>query len=228
MRPGGRLGLQNRMRPVLRRVGWVRFPCAPATRFRLDFRIHRAFVKLHRLILRVAPLVLAGSGTIASAQATVSAPPVSVTVSDTIRSPISPKRAFLTSLVVPGSAQNVLGRHRAAAALIAVETISLAMMRESAADLREARQQRGDSLVVSYVDASGDLLPTPTLQRRRFEDVEVRSRRSHVEDWVALLIANHLFAACDAFVAASLWDVAAHVSANGNRNQVLLMVQIPW
>ena len=228
MRPGGRLGLQNRMRPVLRRVGWVRFPCTPATRFRLDFRIQRRSVKPHRLIPTIGLFVAAVVGPTAGAQTNVASLPQSVTVADSVRSPISPKRAFLTSLVVPGSAQNILGRHRAAAALIGVETISLAMMRESAADVREARQQRGDSLVMSYVDASGNLLTVPLERRRRFDDSEVRSRRSHVEDWVALLIANHLFAACDAFVAASLWDVAAHVSASGNRNQVLLMVQIPW
>jgi hypothetical protein len=185
-------------------------------------------VKHYRLISAIGLLVVPVIGPTAVAQTNVASLPQSVPAADSVRSPISAKRAFLTSLIVPGSAQNILGRHRAAAALIGVETISLAMMRESAADVREARQQRGDSLVMSYVDASGNLLTVPLEQRRRFDSTEVRSRRSHVEDWVALLIANHLFAACDAFVAASLWDVAAHVSASGNRNQLLLMVRIPW
>ena len=112
--------------------------------------------------------------------------------------------------------------------LLAVEFTSVAMIRESGADVREARLQLGDSLVMSYVDATGNRLTTPVLERRRFEDVEVASRRSHVEDWVALLIANHLFAAADAFVAASLWDVPARVSVTGNRNRLMLIGQIRW
>jgi hypothetical protein len=231
MRPGGRLGLQNRMRPVLRRVGWVRFPCTPAIRYRLDFRIQRRFVTLRRFIPPTAALIAAIVAATAVARAQPAVPastPRALSPADTVRSPISPKRAFLTSLLFPGSAQNVLGRHRAAAALVAVEGISIAMIRESGADLREARQQLGDSLVVSYVDENGARLATPTLQRRRFEDVEVRSRRSHVEDWVALLIANHLFAACDAFVSANLWDVPAHVTIKGSRDRVLIGGQLSW
>jgi hypothetical protein len=39
----------------------------------------------------------------------------------------------------------------------------------------------------------------------------VRARSAHVEDWIALLVANHLFAGADAFVAAHLWDVPARL-----------------
>src|SRR5258708_7961287 len=148
MRPGGRLGLQNRMRPVLRRVGWVRFPCTPAIRLRLDFRIQRHTVTFRRFQLLITPL--AGAALIGLAAS-----------ADAVRPPITPKRAFLLALVAPGSAQNVLGRHRAAAAFLGVEAMSIAMIRESGGDVREARLQLGDSLVVSYVDANGDRLPTP-------------------------------------------------------------------
>ncbi|MEO5569162.1 MAG: hypothetical protein ABIR92_11750 [Gemmatimonadaceae bacterium] len=147
---------------------------------------------------------------------------------DSLRPPVSPGRAFLQSLLLPGSAQNRLGRHRVGAGIIGVEVMSIAMIRESGADVREARRQRGDSLVLSYVDANGVKLSTPLLERRRFADEEVSSRRSHVEDWVALLIANHLFAAADAFVSASLWDVNARVTLNGNRSRFVVMAQFPW
>jgi hypothetical protein len=151
-----------------------------------------------------------------------------VVEADSLRPPVSPGRAFLQSLVLPGSAQNRLGRHRVGAGIIGVEVMSIAMIRESGADVREARRQRGDSLVLSYLDANGNKLPAPLLERRRFGDEEVTSRRSHVEDWIALLLANHLFAAADAFVAASLWDVNARVAVNGNRNRFVVMAQIPW
>src|SRR6185295_2901861 len=116
--------------------------------------------------------------------------------------PISPRRAFLNSFFFPGSAQNRLGRNRVAAGLIAVEAMSIAMIRESGADVRQARRQLGDSLVMSYVDDNGALVVPTKLERRRFEAGEVQSRTSHVEDWIALLVANHLYAAADAFVSA--------------------------
>lgn len=173
-----------------------------------------------------AALVAFAAG--AGAQADTVPRPARINPADTVRSPITPKRAFLVSLIAPGTAQNILGRHRAAATLLGVEAMAIAMIRESGADLREARGQLGDTLVLSYVDASGNKLPTPVLERRRFETVEVESRRSHVEDWVALLIANHLFAACDAFVAASLWDVHAHVTLDGTPSRFRIVARIPW
>jgi len=199
---------------------------------RLDFRIQRRIVTLRRFQLLLAPLAgaaLIGFASVTNAQAD-SAPArlARINPADTVHPPITPKRAFLLSLVAPGSAQNILGRHRAAAALLGVETMSIAMIRESGADVREARRQLGDSLVLSYVDANGDRLTTPALERRRFDNTEVQSRRSHVEDWVALLIGNHLFAACDAFVAASLWDVPAHVALGGTRNRLFIVGRIPW
>jgi hypothetical protein len=175
------------------------------------------------LVILVASLA---SSSLASAQDTaVVAPPAA---RDTLKPPISPGKAFLHSLVFPGSAQNKLGRNRVAAGIIAVEAMSIAMIRESGADVREARRQLGDSLVISYVDNSGNKLATPTIERRRFGDDEVSARRSHVEDWIALLIANHLFAASEAFVAASLWDVNARVTVSGNRSNLLVGVGIGW
>ena len=36
------------------------------------------------------------------------------------------------------------------------------------------------------------------------------ARKTHVEDWEAALVFNHLISAADAFVAAQLWDLPAH------------------
>jgi len=111
--------------------------------------------------------------------------------------------------LVPGYSQSVLGRNKAAAAFLLVEAISLGMIRESGADRHEARRFANDTLVISYVDASGN--PQLVTAPPRFDDGYVHTRAAHVEDWVALLVANHLFAGADAFVAANLWDVRARL-----------------
>jgi hypothetical protein len=122
------------------------------------------------------------------------------------KAPIGPRRAFFYSFLVPGYSQTVLGRNKAAAAFVLVEAISLSMIRESAADVHEARRTVNDTIIVSYVDAQGTF--NVTKAPPRFTDADVHTRVAHVEDWIALLVANHLFAGADAFVAANLWDVS--------------------
>lgn len=71
----------------------------------------------------------------------------------------------------------------------------------------------GDTLVVTYVNpADGTLLTTTAVVPRRFDPQYVHVRQSHVEDWVAFLVANHLFSGADAFVAANLWELPAELS----------------
>jgi hypothetical protein len=128
---------------------------------------------------------------------------------DSVRPPLSPGRAFLYSMALPGYAQAVLGRHKAATFFLLAEAVSIAMIRESGADVREARSMANDTVVVSYVGADGSAaLVTDSSQ---FNSAYVRTRRAHVEDWTALLVANHLIAGADAFVAANLWDVPVRV-----------------
>lgn len=141
--------------------------------------------------------------------------------------PITPRRAFFYSFLVPGYSQTVLGRNKAAATFLLVEAISIAMIRESGADVREARRFENDTIIVSYTDASGafNVAKTPG----RFGDNEVRSRRAHVEDWVAFLVANHLFAGADAFVAAHLWDLPARLSVRVlPRGETVFAASIKW
>lgn len=122
--------------------------------------------------------------------------------------PISPRRAFFYSLMLPGYAQSVLGRPTAGALFVLSESIAIAMLRESKADLNEARRLRTDSVLVIGVDANGQ----PITHRSFYSDGLIDIRRGHVEDWVAFLAANHLFAAADAYVAAHLWDLPSQVS----------------
>jgi len=151
---------------------------------------------------------------------------------DSIKPPISPRRAFLYSALIPGFAQSKLGRNKAAAVMLTIEAMAIAMIRESGADVKEARSASGDSVVVTYVDANGAALPTPlrtpAIVARRFDPAYVHVRQSHVEDWVAFLIANHLFSGADAFVAANLWDVPAQLQIRVTPGRASVGAKLTW
>jgi hypothetical protein len=142
------------------------------------------------------------------------------------RPPLSPRRAFLYSLMLPGYAQSVLGRHRAGALEVAFEAAAIIMIGISSADVREARRSLQDSVPVSFVDASG--APSIVYQRTPFGQDLLRSRKAHVEDWIAVLVGNHLFSAADAYVAALLWDLPAEVALQAAPRSAGLAFRIRW
>ena len=135
--------------------------------------------------------------------------------------PISPRRAFLTSLLVPGLGQERLRRPKARTLFALVEIGSAYMIAKSARDLRLAKEAP-DSVPYAYrpaapgtpgaVQVNGFWLE-PVLGPNLIAD-RVRARRLHLEDWIALMAFNHLIAGADAFVAAHLWDLPAQVSTH--------------
>lgn len=159
-------------------------------------------------------------------------PPDTTTRVDTVgprpelKPPISPRRAFLYSLMLPGYSQSVLGRHRAGAIQLAFETAALVMIRQSAADVREARRNLADSIPVSFVDEFGQ--PAIRYERTPFSSSLLRSRKQHLEDWIAVLAANHLFSAADAFVAALLWDLPAEVRVQPTPAATRIGLRLEW
>jgi hypothetical protein len=138
--------------------------------------------------------------------------------------PLSPRRAFAYSLLAPGSAQTVLGRPNAAAIFILAEVASIAMIGESSANVREARRLARDSVFLGVDPVSGQRVLGPPPYPLSL----VRSRQTQVEDWIAVLVANHLFAAADGFVAAHLWDVPASVSASATPGRLSLRAMLRW
>jgi hypothetical protein len=138
--------------------------------------------------------------------------------------PLSPRRAFLYSLLLPGYSQSKLGRPTASAIFALSESIGIAMLRESKADLDEARRLRTDSIVVIGVDAQGQ----PITHLAYYSDGLISIRRGHVEDWVAFLIANHFFAAADAYVASHLWDLPSQVSVRPAPSGVIVAARFTW
>jgi len=143
-----------------------------------------------------------------------------------LRPPLSPRHAFLYSLALPGYAQTLLGRHRTSSLIMGFEAVALVMIRESAGSLREARRNVADSLPVSYVDANGQ--PRVRWERTPFSRSLVRSRQEQFEDWIAVLVGNHLFAATDAYVAALLWDLPAEVAFRASPRSSQLALRLYW
>lgn len=159
-----------------------------------------------------------------SARVTPRPPARDTTARPVPKPPLSPKRAFLYSALLPGYGQSVLGRPGAGALFVLTESIAIAMLRESRADLAEARALKRDSLVVIGVDQGGQ----PIMQRNSYDQQLIDVRRGHVEDWVAFLFANHLFAAADAYVAAHLWDLPTQISVRQGTTGPVVAARVQW
>lgn len=137
------------------------------------------------------------------------------------KSPISPGKAFLYSLLVPGLGQAKLDRPTLAAFFFTIEVVSIVEARQAAIDLAYAHRHHADSAVahdsviggVVQIDtATGK--PIEVFAYNPFSSNRVNARGVHLEDWIAAIIFNHLISGADAFVAANLWDLPSRVSAS--------------
>jgi hypothetical protein len=134
--------------------------------------------------------------------------------------PIAPRRAFVYSALIPGLGQAALDRKYTGATFFLIEAMSWALLRRSADDARIAKAFVGDSVPQTYAidpttgiaqrDAHGNPVVATWAQTRYTPDL-VRARNLHVEDWVAVILFNHLFSGADAYVAAHLWDLPQHL-----------------
>ena len=124
--------------------------------------------------------------------------------------PLTPKRAFLYSSLLPGFGQSRLDRGTSGALFASIELAAIVMMRRSQMDLREARRFQIDTLPDQYLVSRDSVIKNGAFTNRFTRDL-VRTRRLHVEDWIAVVAFNHLFAGADAFVSAHLWDLPRQV-----------------
>jgi hypothetical protein len=142
--------------------------------------------------------------------------------------PITARRAFLLSLVLPGLGQSRLDRGGSGALFASVEISALAMVRRTLLDVQEARRFTLDSLPESFaVQPDGTVRPVGVVQPR-FSEGTVRLRRLQVEDWLAVVAFNHLISAADAFVSAQLWDVPLDVGAAPLPRGAVVSASIRW
>lgn len=133
--------------------------------------------------------------------------------------PISPGRAFLYSLLLPGLGQAKLDRPSTGILFATIEVISILQLRQAEMDLAYAKRHHADTVVlydstvngVVQYDSTGRPIPG-AIAYNPYSSDRVNARGVHAEDWIAALIFNHLIAGADAFVAANLWDLPQRVT----------------
>ena len=152
------------------------------------------------------------------------------------RVPISPGAAFLRSFLVPGMGQMKLQRKKAATIFIVSEVGTLAMSAKSWSDLSKAKKARDDTVATPVLDDAGNPVidsvtnePKVTWAPKNKNIADrVRARRTHLEDWLAAMVFNHLFAGADAFVAANLADFDTNVQADYIDRRLRVLARIAW
>ncbi len=99
--------------------------------------------------------------------------------SDTLRHRSAPLGYFFRSLVVPGWGQAALDRKLTGGLFVAFEGLAISMAMKTATELR-------------YLD--------------RADTTTAAFRRGERQDWIVLIVFNHLFSALEAYVSAHLID----------------------
>jgi hypothetical protein len=155
-------------------------------------------------------------------------------IRDTTPARVTPRGAFLRSLLMPGWGQSKLDRGTAGAVFVLTETLAAVMIVKSKRQLDRAKDARGDSLFIGY-ELAGDGSPVLDDQGNPVPVFEpdplvgrIRSRRQQLEDWIAILAFNHLFSGADAFVAGHLGDIPRRLTMRPTSDGVELSASIAW
>ncbi len=150
--------------------------------------------------------------------------------------PLSPRAALVRSLLVPGLAQYQLYRPKAAALFIGTELGSIAMALKSKNDLDKATAARRDTVIEPVLDANGQPVIDPETglpktvgvpKNKNLADRR-RARRTHLEDWLAAIVFNHLFSGADAWVAANLADFNTNVNVTSVGRGIRVAAYVAW
>jgi hypothetical protein len=149
---------------------------------------------------------------------------------------VSPGRAFLTSLLVPGLGQSRLKRPKAALFFVAIEAGAVGMSVKSWNDLSKAKAARRDTVGTPVVDDLGKpVIDSVTgVQKVTYAPRNpnlvgrIKARRTHLEDWIATVVFNHLIAGADAYVAANLSDFDTNVRAGYSEGTVRVAARVAW
>ncbi len=144
-----------------------------------------------------------------------------------------------------------MNRPTAGAVYVTAEAVWLAMLAKAANDLRIAKKHQNDVVILSYVVDENTGAPVMTKDgqftvkdslRSRYappitatastadqqQRSRVKARRLHLEDWVAMLLFNHLFSGADAFVSSQLWDLPAQVEIRSLPSGIGVGAKIPF
>ncbi len=114
--------------------------------------------------------------------------------------PVSPMGAFFRSLLVPGWGQAKLDRKLTGGIFILWEGVTLGMSIKASHEL-------------GYLE--------------RTNSSRVESKKQELEDWLTLLVFNHLFAGLEAYVSAHLWDFPGDIKLRALPDGIGGHVSIP-
>jgi len=152
------------------------------------------------------------------------------------RVPLSPRAALVRSMLVPGLGQFNLDRPKAGGLFVATEVGAIGMAFKSKHDLDLATAARRDTTIVPVLDGNGQPVIDPntglpkTIGKPKNQNLadKRRARRTHLEDWLAAIVFNHLFSGADAWVAANLVDFDANVSVSAVGRDVQIAARLAW
>jgi len=119
-----------------------------------------------------------------------------------IVAPVGPMGAFFRSLTIPGWGQAKLDRRLTGGIFLAFEGIALGMAVKADREL-------------GYMKARGD------------SATAIDNKRQEREDWITLVVFNHLFAALDAFVGSHLYDFPDDVKLRAAPSGFGAVISIP-
>lgn len=162
----------------------------------------------------ILPILVASLGAVTVSGAQELSPPPPPVRQDTVGSlgglpdqaspdlhrPVSPMGAFWRSFLIPGWGQAKLNRKLTGGLFIAVEGISLGM-------------------IVKMNHQLGYL--------RRTNDPGAEAKEQQREDWITILVFNHLMSGLEAFVSAHLWDFPDDLQLQGVPGAYGAQVTVP-
>lgn len=120
--------------------------------------------------------------------------------STVVKPPITPMGAFFRSLMVPGWGQATLGRKVTGGIMVAWEGVTLGMTLKTSHEL-------------AYYE--------------NIHSVNIPAKEQERQDWLVLLIFNHLFSGLEAYVSAHLWDFPPDLHIQALPHGVGASVSIP-
>jgi hypothetical protein len=131
---------------------------------------------------------------------------------------VAPLPAFFRSLVLPGWGQALLDRKFTGGLFLLWEGVTLGMT------VKTARE-------VAFIRGTEE---TRQIPEGATESFRLRAKKAEHQDWLVLLIFNHLFSGLEAFVSAHLWDfpgdlrVQAMPGDAGPRPGLGLTIPLRW
>lgn len=198
-------------------------------------------------IVFVLVLALLGSSTVAQAQQAT--PPVvrDTVVRDTVPDRVSPRGAFVRSLIIPGWGQYSVGAKKRAGIFFVLQSASYYMLAKTLNKLDAAKDWEGERIGV-VEDSLRTLMANDTSWQRqlsvdsvfrRHVDTDstvvgarslIESRKEQRQDWIAYTLFTTLASGLDAYIAAHLADFPAVITTRptpDGRAQLRVTVPLP-